>query len=44
MRIKAGTPGLKRNLVMATAVNAKVVIDRADSRLLGRRQAPPVTG
>ncbi len=42
--IKAGTPGLKRNLVLATAVNAQLVGDRADTRLLRQRQAPPVTG
>ena len=34
VRIKAGTPGLKRNLVLATAINAKLVDDRADTRLL----------
>ena len=42
--ITAGTPGLKRNLVVATAVNAQLVGDRADTRLRARRQAPPVTG
>ena len=44
--IKAGTPGLKRNLVLATAVNARVVADRADTRLRAaqRGQAPAVTG
>jgi hypothetical protein len=42
--ITAGTPGLKRNLVLAGAVNAQVVSDRADTRLRARRQAPPVTG
>jgi uncharacterized repeat protein (TIGR01451 family) len=42
--IKAGTPGLKRNLVLATAANAELVSDRADTRVRGRRQAPPVTG
>jgi uncharacterized repeat protein (TIGR01451 family) len=42
--ITAGTPGLKRNLVAATAVNAKLVGDRADTRLRARQQAPPVTG
>lgn len=35
--IKAGTPGLKRNLVLATAVNAHLATDRADVRL----PAPP---
>jgi uncharacterized repeat protein (TIGR01451 family) len=44
--IKAGTPGLKSNLVAAGAVNAKLVGDRADTRLrAARRQPPPpVTG
>jgi uncharacterized repeat protein (TIGR01451 family) len=32
--IKAGTPGLKRNFVLATAVNAHLVNDRADTRVL----------
>jgi hypothetical protein len=44
VRIKAGTPGLKRNLVAATAVNAKLVSDNADTRLLRQRQALAVTG
>ena len=50
VRIKAGTPGQKRNLVLATAVNASLVGDVADTRILGqavlgrRQQAPPVTG
>lgn len=49
VRVKAGTPGLKRNLVVATAVNARLVGDRADTRLIGRgtlgeQFAPPVTG
>jgi uncharacterized repeat protein (TIGR01451 family) len=49
VRIKAGTPGLKRNLVLATAVNAQLVSDRADTRLLGQgvrgqRRVSPVTG
>jgi hypothetical protein len=44
VRIKAGTPGLKRNLAVATAVNARFVSDRADTRLLAARRAPPVTG
>jgi hypothetical protein len=42
--IKAGTPGLKRNLVAAGAVNAQLVGDRADTRLLRQRRAPRVTG
>jgi uncharacterized repeat protein (TIGR01451 family) len=45
VRIRAGTPGLKRNLVLAAAVNAKVVSDRADTRLMRQqRRAPRVTG
>ena len=44
VRIKAGTPGWKRNLVLATAVNAQLVNDFADTRIRARRQAPPVTG
>ena len=36
--IKAGTPGLKRNLALATAVSAKLVSDRADTRLLPQRR------
>ena len=44
--ITAGTPGLKRNLVVATAVNAQLAADRADTRLRAaqRGQAPAVTG
>jgi uncharacterized repeat protein (TIGR01451 family) len=48
--VRAGTPGLKRNLALAGAANAKLVSDRADSRIRGAgralgRQAPPaVTG
>jgi uncharacterized repeat protein (TIGR01451 family) len=44
VRIKAGTPGLKRNLVLASAVNAQLVTDRADTRVRARRRVPPVTG
>ncbi len=43
VRIKAGTPGLKRNIAHANAINAQLVTDRADTRLLGQR-APAVTG
>ena len=43
VRIQAGSPGLKRNLVLATAVNADLVSDAADTRLL-RPRVPPVTG
>jgi uncharacterized repeat protein (TIGR01451 family) len=43
--IRAGTPGLKRNLVLATAVNAQLARDDADTRLLVKRRViPPVTG
>ena len=44
VRIKAGTPGWKRNVVLATAVNARLVDDVADTRIRARRQAPAVTG
>jgi hypothetical protein len=45
VRIESGTPGLKRNHALATAVNANLVIDRADTRVLAqRRQAPSFTG
>jgi uncharacterized repeat protein (TIGR01451 family) len=33
--IKAGTPGLKRNLALATAANAHLVDSRVDTRVLG---------
>lgn len=39
--IKAGTPGLKRNLTLATAANAHLVSARADTRVLGARAARP---
>jgi uncharacterized repeat protein (TIGR01451 family) len=41
--ITGGTPGRKRNLVLAGAENAKTVSDQADTRLLAP-PAPPVTG
>ncbi len=44
VRIKAGTLGWKRNVVLASAVNAQLVDDEADTRIRARRQAPPVTG
>ena len=44
VRVESGTPGLKRNLVLASAANAHLVSDRADTRILGRRRAPRVTG
>jgi hypothetical protein len=31
-------------VVLATAVNAQLVDDVADTRIRARRQAPPVTG
>jgi uncharacterized repeat protein (TIGR01451 family) len=42
--IRAGTPGLKGNFAYATAANAGLVDDRANTRLLRQRRAPPVTG
>ncbi len=42
--IRAGTPGLKLNLAFATAVNAQLATDRADTRVLGARTAPSFTG
>ena len=44
--IRAGTPGLKRNLVAAGAVNARLVGDVADTRLRAAQsgRAPAVTG
>ena len=43
--IKGGTPGIQRNLVVATAVNAEAALNRADTRVLpAKRFAPAVTG
>ena len=42
--LEAGSPGRKRNWVLATAVNARLAADSADARVRARRQAPPVTG
>ena len=42
VRLKAATPGWKRNLVAAVAVNAKLARARADTRVLARR--PRFTG
>ncbi len=42
--LEAGSPGRKRNWVLATAVNARLAADSADARIRARRQAPPVTG
>jgi uncharacterized repeat protein (TIGR01451 family) len=44
VRITGGTAGRKRNRVLATAINAQLVADRADTRLLAQRRAPDVTG
>jgi uncharacterized repeat protein (TIGR01451 family) len=46
VRITSGAPGLKRNLAIAAAVNAHVVIDPADVRVLRARRAssPSFTG
>jgi len=44
VRITSGTPGLKGNVAFATAVDADLVHDRADTRLVRRRTAPRVTG
>ena len=45
VRIKAGTPGLKRNLVLASAVNAQMAKDEADTLLVAQRRViPAVTG
>jgi hypothetical protein len=41
--IKAGNPGLKRNLAFATAVNAQLAIDRADTRVVAAA-APELHG
>jgi uncharacterized repeat protein (TIGR01451 family) len=41
--IKAGTPGLKRNLALATAANAHLVSSRVDTRVLGPLR-PSFTG
>jgi uncharacterized repeat protein (TIGR01451 family) len=41
--IKSGTPGLKRNITLATAANAHLVGARADTRVL-RRPRPKFTG
>jgi uncharacterized repeat protein (TIGR01451 family) len=42
--IKRGTPGLKRNMALATAANAHLVSSRVDTRVLGRRIRPNFTG
>jgi hypothetical protein len=46
VRIQASSPGLKRNWVFAAAVNARLVQDRADTRIRAARRgrAPAVTG
>jgi uncharacterized repeat protein (TIGR01451 family) len=43
--IEAGSPGPKRNYVLATAVNAQTAQDHSDTRVLAQRRViPPVTG
>ena len=43
--IKAGTPGLKRNIAIAGAINAPIVSDQVDMRVRAARGAVvPVTG
>jgi uncharacterized repeat protein (TIGR01451 family) len=43
--IEGGTPGLKRNHALATAVNANLARDHSDTRVLAQRRViPPVTG
>jgi hypothetical protein len=43
--LRSGTPGLKRNLALATAVNANLARDTTDTRVLAQRRIiPPVTG
>jgi uncharacterized repeat protein (TIGR01451 family) len=45
VRIESGTPGLKRNHALATAVNANLARDDSDTRVLAQRRViPPVTG
>jgi uncharacterized repeat protein (TIGR01451 family) len=44
-QIKAGTPGLKRNVALAGAVNAQLARDVTDTRVLAQRRIiPAVTG
>jgi hypothetical protein len=43
VRIVSGTPGLKRNIVLATAANAKLAANRADT-LVRARARPSFTG
>ena len=42
--VRSGTAGIKRNRVFASASNARLVNDQADTRLLGRRRGPSFTG
>jgi uncharacterized repeat protein (TIGR01451 family) len=39
VRIRSGPPGLKRNIVVATASNARLASNRADTRVLAQRRA-----
>jgi uncharacterized repeat protein (TIGR01451 family) len=42
--LEAGSPGWKHNWVLATAVNARLVSDRAAARIRRQPPPPPVTG
>jgi hypothetical protein len=42
--ITSGTPGLKRNLALATALNANLARNRVDTRVLAARARPQFTG
>ena len=44
VRVEAGSPGLKRNWVFAAAVNARLVQDRADTRIRAAQRRGGVTG
>ena len=45
VRLLAGIPGLHHNKVFATAANANLARDDADTRILAQRRViPPVTG
>jgi uncharacterized repeat protein (TIGR01451 family) len=44
VRIVSGTPGLKRNIVLATAANAQLAADRADTLVRAQRTRPNFTG
>jgi uncharacterized repeat protein (TIGR01451 family) len=44
VRLSSGTPGLKRNIAVAAGINTFVAHSVADTRILARRRAIPVTG